>query len=72
MTNDNNRNWDDVPAKIVGKRRTDEVESKAGYQLQELANHLSQSRVTWPKGVFRFRSHEQAEKWWTEKMIIRK
>ncbi|MDD4735028.1 MAG: hypothetical protein PHP44_02860 [Kiritimatiellae bacterium] len=64
--------WDDVPKKTVGKRRTEDVDSKEGYQLQTLVNELGASNVTWPKGVFRFESHEHAEKWWTDQMIIMK
>ena len=66
--------WDDLPpnSRVVGKREP----PKAGLQtvdaLQRLANDLGAGRVTWPRGVWRFRTHEEADAWWTIQMRIRK
>lgn len=63
--------WDDLPAgaKVVGKRRPS-LAYKAGYDIQALANELSGKRIGWPKGVFRFKTHEEADAWWRETMKI--
>ena len=62
--------WDDLPpdAKVVGKRRA----PRGGHGLQRLANEMGQGLVTWPKGVFRFRSHEEADAWWIDQMQVPK
>ena len=55
--------WDELPAgaKVVGRRQAARGGLVAGDALQRLANDLGQGRVTWPKGVWRFRTHEEAE-----------
>ena len=65
--------WDDVPpgAKVVGRRRP-RRDTKPGYGIQQLANELSSGRLQWPKGVFRFKTHEEADAWWTERVTIKK
>ena len=65
--------WDDLPpgAKVVGRRRTCR-DTKPGYGIQQLANELSSGRLQWPKGVFRFKTHEEADAWWTERVTIKK
>ena len=73
--------WDDLPpgAKVVGKRRDPRASPGAGYGLQDLANEMGsfdspqgrQSRVTWPKGIIRFKTHEEADAWWIEKIQTR-
>lgn len=57
---DTKEQWDDLPenTRVVGKRTppTDALTASDG--LQRLANDLAGGRVTWPKGVWRFRTHE--------------
>ena len=66
--------WDDLPqgAKVVGKRRPPGDGLETGGALQRLAQDMAAGRVTWPKGVWRFRTHEEADAWWIERMQIRK
>ena len=66
--------WDDLPegAKVVGKRHAPGGGMEVGDGLQRLVNDLGQGRVTWPKGVWRFKTHEEAEAWWLQRMRIRK
>ena len=66
--------WDDLPpdAKAVGKRRPPQGGLEFGDGLQRLANEMGQGLVTWPKGVFRFKSHEEADAWWIDQMQVRK
>ena len=66
--------WDDLPegAKVVGKRHAPAGGLEVGDALQRLVNDLGQGRVTWPKGVWRFNTHEEAETWWIQRMQIRK
>jgi len=73
MIRETTEQWDDLPpgAKVVGQRRTNPA-SKPGYGIQELANELSSGRLRWPKGVFRFKTHEEADAWWTETLTIKK
>ena len=65
--------WDDVPAKVIGRRRTPVVRETADYGLQTLVNELHQSgaQVSWPKGIFRFKTHAEADAWWIRAMKIR-
>ncbi len=65
--------WDDLPpgAKVVGKRRPSQGH-EVGDGLQRLANEMGQGLVSWPKGVFRFKSHEEADAWWIDQMQVRK
>ncbi|MDA0746758.1 MAG: hypothetical protein O2954_09565 [bacterium] len=65
--------WDTLPAgaKVVGKRRPPSGGLEVGDALQRLAHEMGEGRVTWPKGVWRFRTHEEAEAWWTDQMQIR-
>lgn len=51
--------------KIVGRRRKAPDSFEAGMKLQSLAAHLHRSfKHRWaPKGVYRFKSHEEADEW---------
>ena len=71
MLEETNEQWDDVPCgnKIVGLRRGMRT-MKTGYEIQRLSNQLSSGRLRWPKGVFCFRTHEEADAWWTETVRI--
>lgn len=64
--------WDDVPTKVVGRRRMPGPHDPPDYRLQDLANSMHSGRVRWPKGVFRFRTHEEADAWWIKSMIVKK
>ena len=61
--------WDDIPGKVVGHRKTDSTSTSEGYHLQELINVMATDKTTWPKGVFRFHTHEEADAWWIQNMI---
>jgi hypothetical protein len=65
--------WDDLPlgAKVVGHRRVSRS-AKSGYGIQRLSNELSGGHMQWPKGVFLFKTHEEADAWWTEMVQIKK
>jgi hypothetical protein len=64
--------WDDEPRKVVGRRRKPGPEARCGYAIQDLANEMGSGRLLWPKGVFRFKTHEEADAWWTETMTLKK
>ena len=61
-------NVEETPDKIVGQRRG----VKGGMILQETANSLRKAfgHGFVPKGVFRFRTHEEADEWML-KMLAR-
>ena len=65
-------NIEEMPDKIVGKRRAITDAFKAGMALQEMANTLQKSfgHALMPKGVFRFHTHEEADEWMM-KMLVR-
>ncbi len=65
----NRPEWDDVPAKVAGKRRA-AVAGKKWYELPKLANSISDRKISWPKGVFRFTSRGDAAQWWIDRMIV--
>ena len=66
--------WDDLPlgSKVVGKRHPPGGGLEVGDALQRLANEVGEARVTWPKGVWRFKTHEEADAWWIHQLRIRK
>ncbi|HMP90944.1 MAG TPA: hypothetical protein PJ991_12140, partial [Kiritimatiellia bacterium] len=39
--------------------------------LQRRAGMGGRCGASWPKGVFRFKSFEEADEWWTKKMVWR-
>lgn len=54
--------------RFVG-RRTGKADSlRAGMQLQDTAARLHKTfkHRWWPKGVYRFRTHEEADAWMTQ------
>lgn len=55
--------WDDVPAKVVGRRRSGVGGWSNVTILQQRVNEQKVGRASWPKGVFRFHSHEEADAW---------
>ena len=58
--------------RIVGRRTKTPESLKAGMQLQLLGAELHKSfKHRWcPKGVYRFKTHEEADEWMT-KMLAR-
>jgi len=60
--------WDDVPAKVVGRRRNAAGGWRNADVLQCRVNEAIRGRTTWPKGVFRFQSHSEADAWWIQKI----
>lgn len=67
-----NSRWDDIPEKIIGNRKVAEDHTGSADALQQLAEEMGRGRITWPKGVFRFKSHEEADQWWIRNMIQKK
>jgi hypothetical protein len=66
-------NVEEVPDKIVGKRRKAADPFDTGLILQETSNALRKAfgqKGLVPKGVFRFRTHEEADEWML-KMLAR-
>ena len=58
-------NLQDPVTKVVGKRRPPRDSFGAGMDLQDTVVALCQSQRMGlvPKGVFRFKSHEEADEW---------
>lgn len=54
-------NLDDPIAKTVGRRVAPPDSLDYGLALQKTLNQLG--GITVPKGVYRFRSHEEADEW---------
>jgi hypothetical protein len=56
--------------RFVGRRTQTPDSLQAGMQLQETAAHLHKTlkQRWWPKGVYRFETHEEADAW-TTKML---
>lgn len=54
---------DELPMKVVGRRRKAVVDALAIDDLQRLANELRRGRPFMPKGVWRFKTHEEADAW---------
>ncbi len=58
-------NIEEFIGKTVGKRTPPRDALKAGFAMQRTANALMKScgHKLWPKGVYRFKSHEEADAW---------
>jgi len=54
--------------RFVGRRTGTPDSLRAGMQLQETAAQLHKSlkHRWWPKGVYRFKTHEEADAWMTK------
>ncbi len=61
-------NLQDSATKVVGKRKPPHDSFRAGMALQDTVVALGQSQGKGlvPKGVFRFNSHEEADRWMWE------
>ncbi|MDA8344234.1 MAG: hypothetical protein M0Z66_01995 [Thermaerobacter sp.] len=60
------------PGKIVGRRVS--RQSLGFWQMEgfaELLNDLRGVDIMRPRGVFRFRSFEEADAWWEESLTVR-
>ncbi len=64
--------WDDVPAKVVGRRRSAAPGWKGATILQDRVNEGIRGRTWWPKGVVRFSSFKEADEWWIHQTRFRK
>lgn len=58
-----NEQWDDVPAKVVGRRHPASRGWVDADGFQKLVNGLAQGQFALPGGVFKFRSFEEADQW---------
>ena len=65
-------NTEEEIGRFVGRRATASDSLRAGMQLQETAAQLHQSfRHRWmPRGVYRFKTHEESDEWMI-KMLAR-
>jgi len=54
--------WDDVPAKVVGKRKSIPVNLESGEGFLKLGKDMGIRFKGRPKGVFRYKSFEEAER----------
>jgi hypothetical protein len=70
-SNQREEQWDEVPAKVVGRRRAPTDGWSSMDALQSQVNQLGRGYAAWPKGVYRFRSFEEADGWWIQKMVFR-
>jgi hypothetical protein len=69
--NETTEQWDDVPAKVVGRRRRGATGWRQATVLQDNANAAMVGRTSWPKGVFRFRTFDEADAWWIQNIQFR-
>lgn len=53
----------DPTMKVVGRRGTPRVDALAIDSLQRMANELRRGRPFIPKGVYRFKTFEEADAW---------
>lgn len=68
---DRNESWDDVPVKVVGRRIKGAVDLKSAEPFLRMSTDRGLSFSGYPKGVFRFRSHEEANEWLVQNRITR-
>ena len=59
-----------LPMKVVGRRGKTKVDVLTFDPMQRMVNELRQGRPFMPKGVWRFKSFEEADEW-TMKMLTR-
>jgi hypothetical protein len=52
--------------KVVGRKGNPKVDAEAIDPMQRMVNELRKGRPFVPKGVFRFKSFEEADKWLLE------
>lgn len=49
--------------KVIGRKGKPRIDVTTIDSLQKLANELRKGRPFMPKGLWRFRSHEEADSW---------
>ncbi len=54
---------DELPIKVVGRKGRPKVDVVRIDPLQKLANELRKGRPFMPKGVWRFKSFDEADAW---------
>jgi len=59
---------DRLPMKVLGRKGPPKVDAVAVDAMQKLANALRQGRPLAPKGVWRFKSFEEADEWFLKMM----
>ena len=59
-----------LPMKVVGRQGQPKVDVESFDSMQKMVNVLRQGRPFIPKGVWRFKSFEEADQW-TMKMLTR-
>ncbi|HMP72847.1 MAG TPA: hypothetical protein PKE55_06235 [Kiritimatiellia bacterium] len=69
---DTQAQWDDVPGKVVGRRRLASGGWEQATILQHRVNEALKGSAGWPRGVVRFSSFEEADAWWIQKTSFRK
>lgn len=57
--------------KVIGRKGKAKVDVTTIDSLQQMANELRKGRPFMPKGLWRFRSHEEADSW-KLKMLTRR
>jgi hypothetical protein len=57
--------------KVIGRKGKPRIDVTTIDSLQKLANELRKGRPFMPKGLWRFRSHEEADSW-KLKMLTRR
>jgi hypothetical protein len=62
---------DELPMKIVGRKAPPKSGVRAIDSLQKMANQLRKGRAFMPKGVWRFKSFEEADTWKLKMMTRR-
>jgi hypothetical protein len=55
-----------MPIKVIGRTGSPKIDSLAIDSMQRMVNELRGGRLGAPKGVFRFKSFEEADQWWLE------
>lgn len=57
------QNDDRAPMKVVGRKGLPKADVVSMHGMQQLANALNRRSPVAPKGVFRFRTFEEADAW---------
>ncbi len=55
--------WDDVPRKIVGRRRKPVLNLETGAAFFQFGREMGEGKVGRRKGVVRYRTHDEANAW---------
>ena len=61
-------NLEENPGKVVGRSRADDDSFTAYRKIVAMAD-LLRPRSSYPRGVFRFKTHEEAHEWKMKHMI---